>query len=58
MIRPTLITLNPVEINYYPFMVSLDNGSCNVVNNISTKICVLSQTKDINVKVFNTIKNN
>ena len=24
MIRPTLIDLNPVELNYYPFMISLD----------------------------------
>ena len=29
MIRPTLIDLNPVELNYYSFMISLDecNGS-------------------------------
>ena len=24
MIRPTLIDLNPVELNYYPFLISLD----------------------------------
>ena len=33
MIRPILIDLNPVELNYYPFMISLDkcNASCNDV---------------------------
>ena len=31
MIRPFLIDLNPVELKYYPFMISLDkcSGSCN-----------------------------
>ena len=24
MIRPTLVNLNPVELTYYPFMISLD----------------------------------
>ena len=56
MIRPTFINLNPVEIKYYPFMISLDNcnGSCNV---LSPKICVPEETKDINVKVFNMTTN-
>ena len=36
-----------------PFMTSLDkcNGSCNVVDDLSTKICVPSKTKDINFEV-------
>ena len=25
VIRPTLINLNPVDLKYYPFMISLDN---------------------------------
>ena len=39
VLRPTLIDLGPVEIKYYPFMISSDkcNGSCNV---LSPKICV------------------
>ena len=55
MVRPTLIDLNPVELKYYPFMISLNKytGSCNV---LSPKICVLKETKDINVKAFNMIK--
>ena len=57
MTRPTLIDLNPIKLNYYPFMISLDkcSGSCNVVDNLSTKICVLSKTKDINFIVFHMI---
>ena len=32
VIRSTLNDLNPVEVKYYPFMISLGkcNGSCNV----------------------------
>ena len=56
MVRPTLIDLNPVELKYYPFMISLNKctGSCNV---LSPKICVSKETKDINVKAFYMITN-
>ena len=56
MVRPTLIDMNPVELKYYPFMISLNKctGSCNV---LSQKICVPKETKDINIKAFNMIKN-
>ena len=39
MLRPTVIDLNPVELKYYPFMISVDkySGSCNV---LSPKRCV------------------
>ena len=42
MNRPTLIDLNPVELNYYQLMVSLDksNGICNAVDEASAKRCV------------------
>ena len=30
--RTTSIDLNPVELNYYPFMISL--AKCNVISNI------------------------
>ena len=54
-----LFNLNPVELNYYPFLFSLDkcNGSCNAADELSTKKCVQSKTKDINVKVFNVSRN-
>ena len=52
MVKPTLIDFNPVEVRYYPFMISLDKctGSCIVV---SPKICVLKEAKDVNIKAFN-----
>ena len=55
MIRPTLIDLNPAEVNYYSFMVSIDKcrGSYNAAYDLSTKICASSKTKDINVEMFN-----
>ena len=56
MVRPTLIDLDPIDLKYYPFMISLDkcNGTCNI---LSPKICAPKKTKDINVKVFNMIGN-
>ena len=42
MVRPTLTDLNPIELKYYPFMISLHqcNGSCRV---LSPKICALKK---------------
>ena len=39
--RPSLIDLNLIKLNYLPFVIRLDkrNGSCNAVNDWSTKIC-------------------
>ena len=56
MVRPTIIDINPAELKYYPFVISLNNctGSCNV---LSSKICVPKETRDINVKGFNMITN-
>ena len=52
MVRTTLIDMNPVGLQYYPFMISLGEctGSCNVP---FPKICVPKETKDINVKASN-----
>ena len=57
MVRATLIDLNPITLKYYSLMVSQEkcSGSCNSGNDLSTKICVLSETEDRNVKVFNMI---
>ena len=57
MIRPTLIDLNAVDLNHYQFMISLDNGNgiCDAVDNLSAKMGIPSETKDVNVKVLNTI---
>ena len=56
MVRPTLVDLNPVELKYYPFMISLDKciGSCNA---LSPKICVPKETKYINIKALKMITN-
>ena len=56
MVRPTRIEMNPNELKYYPFMISLNKctGSCNV---FSSKIYVPKEIKDINVKPFNMITN-
>ena len=33
----------------------MNSGSCHSGNDLSTKICVPSKTKEVNVKVFNII---
>ena len=57
MLRPTLIDLNPVELKYYPFMISLD--SCNVMETVISYLqkCVFQKKQDTNIKVFNMITN-
>ena len=57
MTRPTLIDLNPVEPNYYPFIISFDkcNGNFDAADDVSMKNCVPSDKMDVNVKVFNMI---
>ena len=34
MVRPTLINMNPIELKYYPLMISLNKctGSCNILS--------------------------
>ena len=57
MVRTILMDLNPVELKYYPFMISLNKrtGSCNV---LTSKICVPKETKYINIKAFNITNKN
>ena len=56
--RATLIDLNSVQLNYYPFMIGLVicDGNCNAFDNLSIKVCVPSKTKDVNVEAFNMTK--
>ena len=51
MVRPTIIDMNPNELRYYLFMISLNKctGSC------VPKTCVPKELKDVNVKAFNRI---
>ena len=56
--QPILINLHPneygQEFQYYPFVVKLDRcaGSCNVLKDFSSKVCVLNKMKDLNLCVF------
>ena len=62
MIQPTFFTLHPNEYNqefhYYPLTVKLDRsvGNCNPLNDISNKACVPNKTGDLNLSMFNIIK--
>ena len=40
MTRPTVIDLNPIELKYYPFMISLQKykETCHTVDDLYTKI--------------------
>lgn len=55
--RHTLFNLNPIELNYYSFMITLDRypGNFNTFDDSSRKICVRNKIDDLNAKVFNLI---
>ena len=42
LVRPTLIDMNPVELKYFQFMISLNKctGSCNI---LSPKILIIKR---------------
>ena len=52
MIRP--IDLNPNELHNYPFLFNLEgyDQSCNDLSDLHDRICVLSKTREIDLKVF------
>ena len=54
MVRPNIIDLNPIALNYYPYIIGLDkcNKICNAVNELSMKRWVFGKTKEVNVKPF------
>ena len=60
-IQPILINLHPdeysKELHYYPFAVKLDKcvGSCNNLNDLSSKVFVPNKTEDLNLSVANMI---
>ena len=59
--QPTLINLRLNEYSqkchYYPFSLKLDGcvGSCNTLNDLSSKVCVPNKTEDLNLSVLNMI---
>ena len=60
-IQSTLINLYPnecsQEFHYYPFAVKLDRcvGSCNTLNELSSKVCFWNRIENLNLSVFNMI---
>ena len=59
MIRPILINLSPVELKYYPFMISRYkcSGSYNLVDDLFNKLWALSKAMQQMFKVFNMVTN-
>ena len=61
MTQPALINLHPneynQEFNYYPIAFKLDRcvGSCNILNDLSNKVCVPNKTENLNLSAFNMI---
>ena len=61
MIQPTLTNLQlneySQEFRYCSFAVKLAScvGSCSTLNDLSNKVCVLNETEDLNLNVFNMI---
>ena len=58
MTRPTLIYLNPDELLFYPFIISLDrcDGSCNTSENLFGRICASRKIGDVNFEAFSIKK--
>ena len=56
MVRPTLIKMNLVKLKYYPFIISY-NRCTRICSVLSPKMYVPKETKYLNVKAFNVIKN-
>ena len=58
MLRLMHIDLNPNEIFYYPFIISMSwcNGSCNTTEYPVGRKCVPNQLEDMNLKVFHITK--
>ena len=54
-VRPKVVDMNSNNPIFYPFSIKINecSGSCNNINNPYAKICVPTDVKDLNVKVFN-----
>ena len=59
--QPTLIKLHHNKyiqgLDCYPFVVNLDrrNESCNMLNDTSSRICVINKIKVVNLRIFKMI---
>ena len=54
-IRSEIKNVNINEPMFYPYSITINkcNRSCNTINDLYAKLCVLDTIKNINVKVFN-----
>ena len=63
MVRPTIINMNPVELKYYPFMISLNKctGSCKIPDSIVQHVIQIKngiiKHVNVNVKIIIRVKN-
>ena len=61
MSQPTLINVHPneysQEFRWYTYVVKLDRcvGNCDILNDLSYKVCVPNRIEDLNLSVFNMI---
>ena len=51
MVKPTVVNMSPVELKYYPFIISL-NKCAKCFNVLYPNVCVPKETKEKNVKAF------
>ena len=55
-IQSAMIDLHHNEYTqYHPLVVNLDNGTGNILNDLSNKVCVPNKAEDLNLSVFNII---
>ena len=61
MTQPSLFILHPnkysQELHYYPFAVNLETyvGRCNILDNLTNRVCIPNKTENLNLHVFNVI---
>ena len=54
-VRPRIVNVNSEEPVFFPLSIkrSKFRGSCNNINNLYAKLCVLDVAKNLNIKEFN-----
>ena len=54
-VRPQIVNVDSDQPVLYPFSIKTSkcSGSCNNINDLYVKMCVLDVVKNLNVKVFN-----
>ena len=59
IVRLFLIGFNPIDLRFYLLMISLCkcSGNLNSTDDLSRKVCLPYQMKDVNVKAVNIITN-